>query len=251
MRMELLTQMIAEEWLVCNDPKPMLEFLRGKASERKLRLFAVGCCRHIWRLITDKRSRAAVDVAERYADGLATLEELDAAHATAQRVWEETKRVSANGFLDVGYLAAQAARDASYNPLTVIVPKITGRPKKGQSVEPIPARDIYPHFAAHNAAAAAGAEGGGHHEDVIRREKATQAALLREIFGNPYQPSAAPARWPANIVKLATSLYAGQGRFSQLQNALADDYPEMAEHLAAESTHPKGCWVLDLILGKE
>lgn len=249
--MELLTQMVAEEWLACSDPKPMLEFLRGKASDRKLRLFAVGCCRNIARLIKDKRSKAAVDVAERFADGLAKIEELDAAHAAAEKAWSETKRVSANGFLDVTYLAAQAARDASYNPLAVIVPKITGRPKKGQSVEPIPARDIYPNFASHNAAAACGAEGGGHHEDVIRREKASQARLLREIFGNPYQPYAGPSRWAPNIVKLANGLYAGAGKVSALQNALADNHPELAEHLENDAPHIKGCWVLDLILGKE
>jgi hypothetical protein len=37
--------MAEAEWRACTDPKPMLEFLRGKASERKLRLFVVACCR--------------------------------------------------------------------------------------------------------------------------------------------------------------------------------------------------------------
>src|SRR5262249_38366385 len=60
-----------EQWLTSTDPTEMLAFLRnsGRASERKLRLFAVACCRHIWPLMSDDRFRAAVVVAEQYADG--------------------------------------------------------------------------------------------------------------------------------------------------------------------------------------
>jgi hypothetical protein len=35
--------MTEAEWLACTDPRPMLEYLRGRASERKLRLF-YNCC---------------------------------------------------------------------------------------------------------------------------------------------------------------------------------------------------------------
>ena len=46
----------------------MLEFLRGRASARKLRLLSVAC----WRLLDGEHGRDAIEVAERYADGLGT-----------------------------------------------------------------------------------------------------------------------------------------------------------------------------------
>src|SRR4051794_14226933 len=67
--------MTEAEWRACTDPRRMLEALRDRASDRKLRLFAVACCRGMGRLLPD-RSRHAVDAAERFADGQADEAEL-------------------------------------------------------------------------------------------------------------------------------------------------------------------------------
>jgi len=75
--------MTEQEWLACTEPALMLAFLAGKASDRKLRLFAVACCRRIWHLFRDDNNRRAVDVSERLADGRATNAERRAAALAA------------------------------------------------------------------------------------------------------------------------------------------------------------------------
>src|SRR5690349_5717729 len=77
--------MTEAEWLTCEDPEPMLLFVQGQASPRKLRLFAVACCRRVWHLLGDERSRRAVEVAELLADGRAGQRRLSRAAANARR----------------------------------------------------------------------------------------------------------------------------------------------------------------------
>jgi hypothetical protein len=62
--------MTEAEWLTATDPTPMLEFLNRKASERKLRLFAVGCCNRIRHLLNNGWTISSLEAAEMFADGL-------------------------------------------------------------------------------------------------------------------------------------------------------------------------------------
>jgi hypothetical protein len=75
--------MTQQEWMACTDPTPMLEFLRGKASERKLRLFFCACCRGKLYTVCPQ-GLAAVAVAEAVADGLAD----EAVRADAERLMQ-------------------------------------------------------------------------------------------------------------------------------------------------------------------
>src|SRR5262249_42093845 len=98
------------EWLACQDPDAMLEFLRGRARDRKLRLFGCACCRRIWNRIPEGCSRRAVEGSERYADSEASFEELEAAFGDADRL--HTRPLSPGGSLELN--ALDAARLAAH-----------------------------------------------------------------------------------------------------------------------------------------
>jgi hypothetical protein len=66
--------MTEREWLTCSRPEKMLEFLRCRASGRKLRLFACARARVVWQQLSPL-GRRAVEVAEGFADGLASGKE--------------------------------------------------------------------------------------------------------------------------------------------------------------------------------
>src|SRR4051812_35234823 len=70
--------MTEQEWLACCDPGLMVNSPLAQNSDRKHRLFACACCRLAWNWMAE--GQAMVAAAERHADGLATTDELEAAH---------------------------------------------------------------------------------------------------------------------------------------------------------------------------
>src|SRR5262245_9554423 len=106
--------MTEAQWLTATDPEPMLEFLRGRASDRKLRLFAVACGRLAVAfgqsrraLLSWDRSRGVIEFAERYADRSVKWKELD---AVAQEA-----RPGMPAPVDVYYAMLAAFRTAARN----------------------------------------------------------------------------------------------------------------------------------------
>jgi hypothetical protein len=91
-------------------------------------------------------------------------------------------------------------------------------------------------------------------------ERAGQAALFRDIFGNPFHPSpelpAAVLGWGDRAVpRLAEGVYTegAFGRLPILADALLDagcEDEELTQHCRAEGPHSRGCWAVDLILGR-
>ncbi|MBA4064588.1 MAG: hypothetical protein C0501_12920 [Isosphaera sp.] len=85
---------------------------------------------------------------------------------------------------------------------------------------------------------------------------AAQCRLLRDIVGNPFRPVTADPAWvTSTVVQLAAGVYAERAfdRLPILADALQDagcDHPDVLAHCRGLGPHVRGCWVVDLVLGK-
>jgi hypothetical protein len=252
--------MTEAEWLACTDPGPMLDFLKGRASERKLRLFAVACCRRIGHLLSDERCRSAaeaVEAAEAFADGLTPEAGLAAAREAAQSVF-----TAHFGTLWLAW-GGEAAVMAAAADIRAMRTWHGHLPKGGGVGE---AADAAAKAVAGYAADGPHAEGlpkdlvESTWQAVQASERQEQARVLRCLFGNPFRPVALDPAWRAwrdgTIPKLAQAIYDGPD-FDGLP-ILADALEEagctnadILSHCRSEGPHVRGCWVVDLLLGKE
>jgi hypothetical protein len=108
----------AAEWQTCDDPQPMLDSLRGRVPEGRLRLFAVACCRRLpGRCLGGDDWRHGIDVAERYATGRASRDEVAGVLGCLTRDFEEVIE-SDNGEIYAAKQAVLAALqpDSPFDP---------------------------------------------------------------------------------------------------------------------------------------
>jgi hypothetical protein len=223
------------EWLSGSNVDELLTYLGPRADARRLRLLACACCRAIWPQLPDPRSRAGIEVAERYADGKASKREL--AEALTQAV-----AAVGTGERNAGYAPYWTLkynlRDCLANILSAAVGAATrsavGPARTGKQSE------VWTMATA----------------SAIASATATQAELVREVFGNPFRPAVLPAalRTPV-VLGLARQAYAEHdfALLPVLADALEDagcEDGQLIAHLHGPGPHVRGCWALDRILGR-
>jgi hypothetical protein len=211
--------MTRDDWLACTDPERLWRFRKRGLSPRKARLLAVACCRHLEPQLVDARLRAALGVAERHADGLTKRGELRAAQAQVEAALAELQGFDQQRLSAVRFAVARQPGVVEVLKRAMLV--------KGVVIDPF--------FAA-------------------------KTRLLRDLAGDPFSPAALDAAWLAwhdgVLPRLAQAVYedAAFERLPILADALeeagcADE--AVLSHCRGPGPHVRGCWVLDLLLGKE
>lgn len=270
--------MTEAEWLACTNPAPTLDSVRGKTSDRKLRLFTCACCRHVWDHLATEEKEVVITV-ECCADGWADLEEergaLPKDHAPCQfedwfdtcgYLWgslrDELRSVNPNWPENETLEAIE--REATWFPEILFLPdpvwtaRITSRAmcrlvketRKSASKRGSSQRFEADAWQARWDAVYAA-------EDA---EMAWQSAVLSDLFLNVFQSvSIAPAwlSWKNGTVPTIARVMYDKGDFDAMP-ILADALEEagctnddILRHCRLSGDHIRGCWLLDLLLGKE
>jgi hypothetical protein len=211
--------MTEEGWLTGNTLLPLLRYALGTNQYRRLRLLACACARQCGADLVSDSARLAIDASEQYADRLISRYDLK---QSQNRVWA---LFAEPGWTPEGReLIRRAAWAADHRPKTALD---------------------------HVAFPAPGEGGGEVYQVAIQR-----CALVRDIFGNPFRPVAFDPAWrTSTAVGLARQMYDAR-EFSAmpiLADALQDAGCESAEvlgHCRGPGPHVRGCWVVDLVLGK-
>jgi hypothetical protein len=220
------------EWLAAFEPQGMLRHIHDSGAfspemiRRKFRLFGCACCREVWDRIPERPFRTAIEVAERHADGQVKIGELRSARHRCEDYRGSDKAATRAAFAVTDHKAITAAV-----------------------------------FAAQHAAGAGVSEHWllqprGHQQSTILERWGKQVLIVRDIFGNPLRPVAFDPSWrTSTAVGLARSIYESRAfdRMPILADALEEagcDEPSVLEHCRGDGPHVRGCWVVDLILGK-
>ena len=229
-------------WRAGRQLHELYEVAAPRLSERKLRLFAVACCRRIPMSAYGTRGARALEVADRCAEGLASEDERALAEQEAFEAHAEVR--DRQVVPPAGEPAWTRAAEMASRALSLVV-----------AVGPFHALD-----AAEFARRATVPPRVGHPYVYEAREEEWQCVLLREIAGPlPFRQVAVKEEWRAAndgaALRLAEEAHAGAWELvpivaDALEEAGCADQ-ELLDHLRLPGDHVPGCWALDLALGRE
>jgi hypothetical protein len=236
--------MTETEWATCDRAWPMLEYLDGQVSDRKVMLFSVACLRRIWHLLTDDRSRTLVDATERFVDD-PVPDEWCRAYETFYAAYEAGELK--DGVLGNTHEAVEnAAHRGIMAALTVAIRAADAVGFVAGAAVPVATPDE-----------CSPREKTAAWEGAAKAEQVIQARLLRDIIGNPFRPCRLDrSRLTPQVVQLAEAIYDERAfdRLPELAQALdeaACAEQAILEHCRQPGPHVRGCWVLDLLVAKE
>lgn len=218
--------MTEAEWLASADAWRMLKVVEGlRPSARKVRLFNVAVCRRFWDYLPEA-SRAILAESELLADGLLRVSGMALCHranaviAPMDRLYPTKQFPSAE---------VRIRRDAAAAVCYAVLPN-----------------EIW------------GAV--GYFWEIDPAEKSRHADVLRDLLGNPFRPVSVEPAWLSwgrgTIPNLAQGIYDERAfdRLPVLADALEEAGCASADilaHCRGPGPHARGCWVVDLILGKQ
>jgi hypothetical protein len=257
--------MTEQEWLTYTNTYEMLYYLwKPRTSYRKPHLLNCAFCRRIWDVFRDERSRRAVEVGERVADGLASereihdaviaagdaeMESLSTWRGPQPRLWNHSQGLDCIGpdphdpecyaecFI-ADAAAAAACKTVKFPPRwgfdTALDPILDAVADNVEKWEDSDAR-----------------------QEAIAAEMKVQCELVRDIVGNPFRPvSLDPAWLRPDVITLAGHIYHDRAfdEMPALADALQDagcSNVEVLSHCRRQpGGHVLGCWLVDLTLGK-
>lgn len=237
-------------WRGATDPHDLLVWLCSTPAGygRRMRLFCVACCRGIVRHAPSPRFADLLDLVEAFAGGAADARRVHDVRAGCERERERV-RLFGGSFdaLDAADAVIASARDPE-GDLGREDPALAELYRLGLALRP----DPYPTEVATHAASVAESA----HGVPFARERRRQVGLLHCVFGDPLDPVVFDPAWRTpTAVALASGAYADRdwGRLPILADALQDagcEDESILGHCREPGDHARGCWVLDLILGK-
>jgi hypothetical protein len=220
--------MTEAEWLACEDVRPMLKLVGGDATDRQLRLLGCACVRRVWPLLNDRYAMGAINRIEEYVDGLRG---------------EQAVR--------------QAAQKGAWQPHLLVGDRLRLVARAVMNVVGVDARGGVLRRRVEDALLNARLVSDGN-------ESAVQACLLRDVFGRGFcQVNVTASSLTPLVQNLAQAAYGERAfpsgelepaRLAVLADALDDaGCAERAilDHLRSPGPHVRGCWAIDLILGKD